>query len=79
MDIFESLKSKISGKNLKIVFPEGEELRILKAVARLNEEKIITPVILGDEEKIKELAKKFIYVTSFGEWVQDRLYNEDLK
>lgn len=41
MDIFESLKSKISGKNLKIVFPEGEELRILKAVARLNEEKII--------------------------------------
>lgn len=58
MDIFESLKSKISGKNLKIVFPEGEELRILKAVARLNEEKIITPVILGDEEKIKELAKK---------------------
>lgn len=58
MDIFESLKSKISGKNLKIVFPEGEELRILKAVARLNEEKIITPVILGDEDKIKELAKK---------------------
>ena len=39
MDIFESLKSKISGKKLKIVFPEGEELRILKAVARLNEEK----------------------------------------
>lgn len=58
MDIFESLKSKISGKNLKIVFPEGEELRILKAVARLNEEKIITPVILGDEEKIKELANQ---------------------
>lgn len=58
MDIFESLKSKISGKNLKIVFPEGEEPRILRAVARLNEEKIITPVVLGDESKIKELAEK---------------------
>ena len=57
MDIFESLKSKISGKNLKIVFPEGEELRILKAVVRLNEEKIITPVILGDEEKISKPRK----------------------
>ncbi len=58
MDIFESLKSKISGKNLKIVFPEGEEIRILKAAVRLNDEKIIVPVLLGDESKIKELADK---------------------
>ncbi len=29
MDLFESLKSKIDGKNLTIVFPEGEEPRIL--------------------------------------------------
>ena len=34
MDIFESLKSKISGKNLKIVFPEGEELRKNKRISK---------------------------------------------
>ncbi|MEO2783446.1 hypothetical protein, partial [Ligilactobacillus ruminis] len=25
MDLFESLKNKISGKNIKIVFPEGND------------------------------------------------------
>ena len=34
MNIFESLKSKISGKNLKIVFPEGEELRSSSEIER---------------------------------------------
>ncbi|MDY6065216.1 MAG: phosphate acetyltransferase [Finegoldia sp.] len=58
MDIFESLKAKISGKNLRIVFPEGEEARILNAAVRLKEEGLITPVLLGNQDQVKESAQK---------------------
>ena len=34
MDIWSILEQKIAGKNITIVFPEGEDERILGAVAR---------------------------------------------
>ena len=58
MDIFKELISKIEGKNVKIVFPEGEDERVLGAVVRLKKDKLINPVVLGNLEKIKETAKK---------------------
>lgn len=33
-DIWETLETRIKGKNITIVFPEGEDVRILGAVAR---------------------------------------------
>ncbi|CAM3148261.1 phosphate acetyltransferase [Lactococcus hircilactis] len=47
MDLFESLKEKIKGKGLKIVFPEGTETRILGAAARLYAEGLLTPILIG--------------------------------
>lgn len=47
MDLFESLKQKVAGKGLKIVFPEGTETRILGAAARLYAEGLITPILIG--------------------------------
>lgn len=58
MDIFEELKEKIKGKNIKIVFPEGEDERVLSAAIRLKNEKLITPVVLGKFCKIEEVSKK---------------------
>lgn len=58
MDIFESLKNKISGKDLKIVFPEGEDARILHAAVRLNEENLIKAILLGDPDEIKKTAQE---------------------
>jgi phosphate acetyltransferase len=55
-DLFESLKTKISGNNLRIVFPEGLDERILTAAGRLAEEKLITPIIIGNIEQIQEKA-----------------------
>lgn len=48
---FESLKQKISGKGLKIVFPEGTDARILGAANRLNADGLITPVFIGSVKK----------------------------
>lgn len=56
MDLFESLKQKIDGKDLSIVFPEGEEPRILEAATKLNSENILKPILLGDEAEIKKVA-----------------------
>ena len=55
MELFESLKEKIAGKGLRIVFPEGTDVRILGAANRLNADKLITPVFIGNIEKVTEM------------------------
>ena len=35
MEVFESLKTNLVGKNARIVLPEGEEPRILQAAKRI--------------------------------------------
>ncbi|MFD2446829.1 phosphate acetyltransferase [Bacillus sp. CGMCC 1.16607] len=56
-DLFSILKSKVSGKGLRIVFPEGMDERILKATSRLAAENILTPILIGDKGEISEKAK----------------------
>jgi phosphate acetyltransferase len=53
-DLFSVLKQKISGKNLKIVFPEGLDERILTAVSRLASENILNPIVIGNKEEIEK-------------------------
>ena len=53
MEVFESLKANLVGKNARIVLPEGEETRILQATKRLVKETEVIPVLLGNPEKIK--------------------------
>lgn len=57
-DLFEGLKQKISGNNLKIVFPEGLDERILTAAGRLAEERILTPILIGNIEEIQAKASE---------------------
>ncbi|MFJ7977801.1 phosphate acetyltransferase [Peribacillus sp. JNUCC 23] len=56
-NLFDTLKEKVSGQNLKIVFPEGLDERILTAAARLAADKLLTPILIGDIEKIQQSAK----------------------
>ncbi|MCM3116218.1 phosphate acetyltransferase [Neobacillus sp. MER 74] len=55
-DLFEGLKQKISGRDLRIVFPEGLDERIVRAASRLAEEKLITPILIGNIEKVQAKA-----------------------
>jgi phosphate acetyltransferase len=57
-DLFEGLKQKISGRNLKIVFPEGLDARILTAAGRLAKENLVTPILVGNIEEVQEKAKE---------------------
>ena len=58
MDLFDSLKSKIQGKDLKIVFPEALDERILGAAVRLYHDELLTPILLGDKEQVLEVARE---------------------
>ena len=53
MEVFESLKANLVGKNARIVLPEGEEPRILQATKRIVKETEVIPVLLGNPDKIK--------------------------
>ena len=56
--ILESAREAIEGKNLKIVFPEGNDSRILEAAIRHNEEGLLHPIVLGDKGEIQKVANE---------------------
>lgn len=56
MELFTSLKQKVQGHGLKIVFPEATDPRILKAAQRLQQEGLIEPVFLGNPEAVQQAA-----------------------
>lgn len=57
-DLFSVLKKKVSGKGLKIVFPEGMDERILVAAGRLAAEKMIIPILIGNVQTLEAKAKE---------------------
>ncbi|MBC1284295.1 phosphate acetyltransferase [Listeria booriae] len=57
-DLFTTLKAQVTGKNLRIVLPEGEDARIVGAAAELLKDGIVTPILLGDKEAIAATAKE---------------------
>ncbi len=42
----------------RVVFTEGEDLRVLQAAERLVKEQAVTPILLGDRRRIRELAAR---------------------
>ncbi len=55
--MFNKMKEQIKGKGIKIVFPEGEDTRILEACAKLHAEGLIHPIIIGNNDSVIELGK----------------------
>lgn len=60
MSVFELLEKKltITGKKYRIVFPEGTDLRILHAAARLAQGGVIEPLLLGDPKRINMMLEQ---------------------
>ncbi len=58
MELIKKIISQSRNLNKKFVFPEGEDERILRAVNLAVKQKIIKPILLGDEDEIKKLARK---------------------
>ncbi|MDW3954446.1 phosphate acetyltransferase [Staphylococcus saprophyticus] len=56
MTLLDVLQEKLTGKNVKIVLPEGEDERVLEAVTQLQGTDYVSPILLGNESNIKALA-----------------------
>ncbi|MES2660557.1 MAG: phosphate acyltransferase [Verrucomicrobiota bacterium] len=52
----------------RVVFTEGEDIRVISAAARLVEEEVVAPILLGNKERIRALAAanevslKFVHI-----------------
>lgn len=57
--LFGDLRGKIVGKNIKIVFPEGIDERVVRAAARLKFEGLVEPIILGEPAAVRNLLSSF--------------------
>ena len=53
--LFGELRERILGKNIKIVFPEGNDDRVVRAAARLKFEGLVDPIILGDPAEVHKI------------------------
>ncbi|WP_127849153.1 phosphate acetyltransferase [Lacticaseibacillus hulanensis] len=58
MDLFASLEQSVRGQGVTIVFPEGTEPRILGAAAKLQNNGVLSAVVLGDAAAIAQVAKE---------------------
>ena len=56
MELFDSLKFKVVRRNIKIVFPEATDPRILGAAARLKSDELVEPILIGDPTDIANAA-----------------------
>ncbi|MGM0853794.1 MAG: phosphate acetyltransferase [Bacillota bacterium] len=55
-NLFTTLTDKVKGKELKIVFPEGTDERILTAASRLASGGILTPIVVGNVDEVNAKA-----------------------
>ncbi|MDU6559706.1 MAG: phosphate acetyltransferase [Streptococcus vestibularis] len=53
--LFGELREHILGKGVKIVFPEGNDDRVVRAAARLKFEGLVDPIILGDPTEVHKI------------------------
>ncbi|QCT75656.1 phosphate acetyltransferase [Macrococcoides canis] len=57
-NLLEVLNEKLSGKNVKIVLPEGNDERVLLAAVELHKGDKVSPIVLGDKAELETLAAK---------------------
>ena len=54
--IMRHVINQVRGKGKRIVFPEGDHEKVLRAAAQLAEQKICYPILLGPEERIHRMV-----------------------
>lgn len=58
MDLFDEIAAKVKGQDKTIVFPEGDDKRILGAAVRLKNDDLVEPILLGSKSEIEATANE---------------------
>jgi phosphate acetyltransferase len=59
MDVLKNFKEKAAANKKRIVFPEGNDERIIRAAKKVVEENLAEVIILGDENQISKDAAQY--------------------
>ena len=66
--LIDRLKKQIIHKQIRIVFPETNDVRIFNAAKRLAAEKLLVPVMIGDKESYEHVeGMEFIHPATYPE------------
>ena len=76
MNLFDGLKQKIAGKDVRVVFPEGSDARIIGAAVRLAADGLLIPVVLGNKENIEALGAEHGFMTDRLEIIDPLTYDK---
>lgn len=57
-EVMRAIITKAKNRKKRLVLPEGEEIKILRATQILLDEDIAQPVLIGDRQKITKIAKE---------------------
>ncbi|WP_218653322.1 phosphate acetyltransferase [Streptococcus pluranimalium] len=74
--LFGGLREKVAGKHVKIVFPEGDDERVVRAAARLKFEGLVDPIILGKPEEVRALLAKLGFEDPKSEIIDPETYED---
>ena len=55
-DLFSEIQESLKGTQKTIVLPEGTDERVLQAASRLQNEGLVKPILLGNEDEVKNAA-----------------------
>lgn len=58
MTLLDSIRERAKEVNQRLVFPEGNDSRVLQAAHKLAAQGLVNPILLGDEEEIARLAEQ---------------------
>ena len=61
MGVMERVREKARMNKKRIVLPEGDETRTVRAAAQLRDEGLAEPVLLGREDLIRAAAEKTVF------------------
>ncbi len=56
--IMRHMINQVRGRGKKIVFPEGDNEKVIRAAAQLAEQRICQPILLGSSERIENLVEE---------------------
>lgn len=56
MEIIEKFRQLAKERKKTIVLPEGTEERVIEAATFLRDQQLVTPILIGDQQKIRDIA-----------------------
>lgn len=58
MNFVEEMENQVKQSPKTIVFPEGTDARVLKAAAKLEQNKVLKPLLLGNRDEVAAVANR---------------------